>query len=52
MKWDGKVCLALATVAALFGAAGAPSAKAQGQSPNVSQPAFGQPDEFYAALKS
>jgi len=35
MKWDGKISLALATVAALFGAVGAPTAKAQGKKPNI-----------------
>ncbi len=35
MKWNGKICLGLATVAALFGAGGAPAAKAQAQRPNV-----------------
>jgi arylsulfatase A-like enzyme len=35
MKWDGKISLALATVAALFVAVGAPTAKAQGQRPNI-----------------
>jgi hypothetical protein len=29
MKWDGRICLALATVATLFSAAAPPSAKAQ-----------------------
>jgi hypothetical protein len=35
MKWDGKISLALATVAVLFSTVGAPSAKAQGQKPSV-----------------
>jgi hypothetical protein len=35
MKWNGKIGLALAGVAALFSGAGASSAKAQGQKPNV-----------------
>src|SRR5271165_5657429 len=35
MKWDGKISLALATVAALIGTAGAPSAKAQAKKPNI-----------------
>ena len=35
MKWNGKANLALATVAALFGAVGAPTAKAQAQKPNI-----------------
>ena len=35
MKWDGRISLALATVAALFSTVGTPSAKAQGQKPNV-----------------
>ena len=35
MKWNGKISLALATAAALFGVVGAPTAKAQAQKPNV-----------------
>ena len=35
MKWNGRTCLALATVAALFGALGAPTARAQGKKPNI-----------------
>ncbi len=35
MKWTGKLSLALATVAALFGAAGTPTAKAQQKKPNI-----------------
>jgi arylsulfatase len=35
MKWNGKISLALATVAALFSGGGAPAAKAQAQRPNV-----------------
>ena len=35
MKWTGKFSLALATVAALFGAAGTPTAKAQQKKPNI-----------------
>jgi len=35
MKWNGKMSLVLATFAALFGTAGAPSAKAQAKKPNI-----------------
>jgi len=35
MKWNGKISLALAAVAALFCAADAPTAKAQAQRPNI-----------------
>jgi arylsulfatase len=35
MKWNGKISLALAAVAPLFGAAGTPTAKAQAQKPNI-----------------
>jgi arylsulfatase A-like enzyme len=35
MKWSGKVSLALATVATLFGAGGTPTAKAQEKKPNI-----------------
>jgi arylsulfatase A-like enzyme len=35
MKWDGKIAVTLAAVATLFSSAGAPTAKAQGQKPNV-----------------
>jgi arylsulfatase len=35
MKWSGKITIALATVATLFGAAGTPNAKAQEKKPNI-----------------
>jgi arylsulfatase A-like enzyme len=35
MKWTGKISITLAMVATLFGAAGAPSAKAQAKKPNI-----------------
>jgi arylsulfatase len=35
MKWNGKIGIALATVATLFGVAGAPSARAQEKKPNI-----------------
>ena len=35
MNWSGKISLTLATVAALFGAAGPPGAKAQEKKPNI-----------------
>jgi arylsulfatase len=35
MKWNGKISLALATVAALFSSGGAPTAEAQAPKPNV-----------------
>src|SRR5450755_2217512 len=35
MKWSGKLSFALATVAILFGVAGAPAAKAQEKKPNI-----------------
>ena len=35
MKWSGKISLALATVATLFGASGPPAAKAQEKKPNI-----------------
>jgi arylsulfatase A-like enzyme len=35
MKWTGKISITLATVATLFGAAGAPNAKAQAKKPNI-----------------
>ncbi len=35
MKWTGKISLALATVATLFGVAGTPSAKAEEKKPNI-----------------
>jgi len=35
MKWSGKISLALATVATLFGVAGTPSTKAQEKKPNI-----------------
>jgi arylsulfatase len=35
MKWSGKISLALATVATLFGVAGTPNAKAQEKKPNI-----------------
>ena len=35
MKWCGKIGLALATVATLFGVAGTPAAKAQEKKPNI-----------------
>ena len=35
MKWSGKIGLALATVATLFGVAGTPAAKAQEKKPNI-----------------
>jgi arylsulfatase A-like enzyme len=35
MKWDGKISLALAAVAALFGTASAPTTKAQAKKPNI-----------------
>jgi hypothetical protein len=35
MKWIGKISFSLAAVAALFCAAGAPTANAQGKKPNI-----------------
>jgi arylsulfatase len=35
MKWSGKITLALASVAALFGAVGTPRAKAEAKKPNI-----------------
>jgi arylsulfatase A-like enzyme len=35
MKWSGKISIALATVATLFGAVGTPDAKAQEKKPNI-----------------
>jgi arylsulfatase A-like enzyme len=35
MKWTGKISITLATFATLFGAAGAPNAKAQAKKPNI-----------------
>jgi hypothetical protein len=35
MKRSGRIGLALATVATLFGMAGAPVARAQGKNPNI-----------------
>jgi hypothetical protein len=35
MKWPVRINLALATVATLFGMAGAPAAKAQDKKPNI-----------------
>src|SRR5271169_2803575 len=35
MKWLGRVSIALAIVATLFGLAGAPAAKAQAKKPNI-----------------
>jgi arylsulfatase len=35
MKWNGKIGIALAAVATLFGVAGAPSARAQEKKPNI-----------------
>ena len=35
MKWSGKISLALATVATLFGATSPPAAKAQEKKPNI-----------------
>src|SRR6516164_10439603 len=35
MKWTVKISVTLATVATLFGAAGAPNAKAQAKKPNI-----------------
>jgi len=35
MKWSGKISLALATVATLFGVAGTPSTKAQEKKSNI-----------------
>ncbi len=35
MKWTGKISIPLATVATLFGAAGAPNAKAQAKKPTI-----------------
>jgi hypothetical protein len=35
MKWSGKLSVAFATVATLFGVAGTPAAKAQDKKPNI-----------------
>jgi hypothetical protein len=35
MKWPGKICLTLAAVATLFGAASPPAAKAEDKKPNI-----------------
>jgi arylsulfatase A-like enzyme len=35
MNWSGRITLALATVATLYGVTGAPAAKAQAKKPNI-----------------